>query len=130
MNRQFTKHYSVAEARASLPLLRNHFAVIHSCRERMIKAENALQRLTEKTGGDVGGAAAGDLVRAMTELQRRIFHISKMGILIKDIERGLVDFPHLRNGEEVLLCWELEEDDIEFWHDLESGYAGRDRLQE
>jgi hypothetical protein len=130
MKRQFTKHYSVAEARAAIPLLRNHFAGIHSCRQRMINAEQALQTLTEKTGGDIGGAAADELARATIEFRLGILRIHRMGILIKDIDRGLVDFPHLRDGEEVLLCWELEEDDIEFWHDLQSGYAGRERLQE
>jgi hypothetical protein len=54
--------------------------------------------------------------------------IAGRGIQIKDLDRGLVDFPHLRNGREVFLCWELEDDDIEFWHDLDAGYPGRERL--
>jgi hypothetical protein len=128
MKRRFTKHFSLDEARASIPQLRKHFELIHVNRDRLLKAEQSLQRLLQKTGGDVGGAAAGELARAMSEIQLGILSISRMGILIKDIDRGLVDFPHLRNGEEVLLCWELEEDDIEFWHDTESGYAGRERL--
>ena len=49
-------------------------------------------------------------------------------IQVKDIERGLLDFPAIIGGREVFLCWEQDEDDIEFWHDLESGYAGRERL--
>jgi hypothetical protein len=49
-------------------------------------------------------------------------------VVIKDFDRGLVDFPHLREGREVFLCWELDEDDIEFWHDLDTGYSGRERL--
>jgi hypothetical protein len=51
-----------------------------------------------------------------------------MGVQIKDFDRGLVDFPHLRDGREVFLCWELDEDDIAFWHDIDGGYAGRERL--
>jgi hypothetical protein len=57
----------------------------------------------------------------MGEFQRR-------EILIKDIDRGLVDFPSIIGGKEVFLCWEKDEDDIEFWHDLDTGYAGRERL--
>jgi hypothetical protein len=50
------------------------------------------------------------------------------GIEIKDIQRGLVDFPMWRDGEEVFLCWELAEDDIAFWHRIEDGYPGRQPL--
>ena len=52
----------------------------------------------------------------------------KREIIVKDLDRGLVDFPTLRGGQEVFLCWENGEEDIEFWHDLDSGYAGRERL--
>jgi hypothetical protein len=49
-------------------------------------------------------------------------------ILIKDLRRGLVDFPAIIGGKEVFLCWERDEDDIDFWHDIDSGYAGREPL--
>jgi hypothetical protein len=49
-------------------------------------------------------------------------------IQVKDLRRGLLDFPALRDGREVFLCWEKDEEDIEFWHDLETGYGGRERL--
>ena len=49
-------------------------------------------------------------------------------IMIKDLQRGLVDFPALIGGREVFLCWERDEEDVEFWHDIDSGYAGRERL--
>jgi len=49
--------------------------------------------------------------------------------VVKDLDRGLVDFPSLKGDKEVFLCWEQDEDDIQFWHDLDSGYAGRERLE-
>ena len=49
-------------------------------------------------------------------------------IFIKDLERGLMDFPAIIGGREVFLCWEQDEDDIEFWHDLDTGFSGRERL--
>jgi hypothetical protein len=64
----------------------------------------------------------------MLVVQQGVALISRLGIQAKDLDRGLVDFPSIRNGREVFLCWELEEDDIEFWHDIEAGYAGRERL--
>ena len=57
----------------------------------------------------------------LAELQRR-------RIFIKDLERGLIDFPAIMVGKEVFLCWEQDEEDIEFWHDLDTGFSGRERL--
>ncbi len=54
--------------------------------------------------------------------------LSEAGIQVKDLEAGLVDFPHLRQGEEVFLCWKLGEETIGYWHELESGFAGRKLL--
>ncbi|HYX89414.1 MAG TPA: DUF2203 domain-containing protein [Gaiellaceae bacterium] len=51
-----------------------------------------------------------------------------LGVLVKDLDRGLVDFPALRRGEEVLLCWQVGEDEVAHWHGLEEGFAGRKRL--
>ena len=64
----------------------------------------------------------------MLQLNVQIRRLQDVGVQIKDFERGLVDFPHIRDGREVFLCWELSEDDIEFWHDIDAGYARRERL--
>ena len=49
-------------------------------------------------------------------------------IQIKDLERGLIDFPAIRGGREIFLCWEKDEEDIEYWHELDTGFAGREKL--
>ena len=64
----------------------------------------------------------------LVALNAEVRQLQERGVVIKDFDRGLVDFPSLRNGREVFLCWELEEDDIEFFHEIEDGYAGRERL--
>ena len=64
----------------------------------------------------------------MLAIHEGIRDITSRGIQIKDLDRGLVDFPHVREGREMFLCWEFEDDDIEFWHEIDSGYAGRERL--
>ncbi len=76
----------------------------------------------------MGGEKVSGLLMDMLQLNVQLRHIQEMGVQIKDFDRGLVDFPHLRDGREVFLCWELEEDDVEFWHDIDGGYAGRERL--
>ena len=87
-----------------------------------------MQESLDRTGGDSGGVLVNRTLRDLLHLNGQVRRIQQIGIQIKDFDRGLVDFPHLRDGQEVFLCWELEEDDIEFWHDLDTGYAGRERL--
>ena len=59
---------------------------------------------------------------------RCVQELEKLGVQVKDLDRGLVDFPALRDGEEVLLCWQVGEDKVAFWHGLEEGFAGRKPL--
>jgi len=125
---QFSRHFTLEEARALLPKLRELFAAIHKNKAEVEHGSAGLGESLEATGGDLGGREVTRLLRSMTDLRDGMLAITRLGIQIKDIDRGLIDFPSLRNGQEVFLCWELDEDDIEFWHDLEAGYAGRERL--
>ena len=125
---QFKKHFQVEEARCLLGELRRAFGFIHTSRDRLIECEKKLASHLAGTGGDIGGGEVNALLHAMLAIHEGISDITSRGIQIKDLDRGLVDFPYLRNGREVFLCWELEDDDIEFWHEIESGYSGRERL--
>ena len=59
-----------------------------------------------------------------------IQQIKEMGVLLKDVDKGLCDFPYMRQGRVVYLCWQLGEEAIEYWHDIETGFAGREPLDE
>jgi hypothetical protein len=61
-------------------------------------------------------------------MQAVLLEFQQREIQIKDLERGLLDFPAIIGGKEVFLCWEQDEEDIEYWHDLDAGYAGREHL--
>jgi hypothetical protein len=61
-------------------------------------------------------------------VRRLLEALSESGIVLRDIDRGLVDFPAIQDGREVYLCWELGEDEVSFWHDISSGYRGREPL--
>ena len=63
-----------------------------------------------------------------TQIAKEIGEIQAMGVLVKDLDTGLVDFPATRDGEDILLCWQLGEDEVAYWHGLEDGYAGRQPL--
>jgi hypothetical protein len=125
---QYARHFTIEEARAALPLLRTTFTDIHFHRDRMHAADEKLGHTLQKTGADIGGALVASMLRDLVQMNDRLQRLSNLGVVVKDIDRGLVDFPHLRDGHEVFLCWELDEDDIEFWHQLDTGYAGRERI--
>lgn len=124
----FQKHFTLEEARALLPELRSIFQDAHRRRDVVQQTDTELGQELKQTGADVGGEKVSGLLMDMLQLNVQLRRLQDMGVQIKDFERGLVDFPHIRDGREVFLCWELNEDDIEFWHDIDSGYAGRERL--
>jgi hypothetical protein len=123
----FTKHYTRDEARALLPHIRQWLGRVAKARERLVQCDKAMARLLA-AGHDAGGASVNQWVRSLAVIKITLAEFQRREIEIKDLDRGLVDFPAIRDGKEVFLCWEQDEDDIEFWHDLESGYAGRERL--
>jgi hypothetical protein len=124
----FQKYFTLEEARALLPELRSIFRDAHRRRDVVQQTDTELGEELKQTGADVGGEKVSGLLMDMLQLNVQLRRLQDMGVQIKDFERGLVDFPHIRDGREVFLCWELNEDGIEFWHDIDSGYAGRERL--
>ena len=127
MLHQFHKHYSREEARALLPQIRGWLQQLAQSRERMVKLDKRLAKLIEG-GSDVGGETVNELVRLFAQSKQVLQEFARREIQLKDLDRGLIDFPAIMGGREVFLCWEQDEDDIEFWHDLDTGYAGRERL--
>jgi hypothetical protein len=124
---RFHKHYTREEARALLPQLREWLARLSELRAQQAKLDERLAGLLAP-GCDLGGSLVSSWVRTLAEMQSLIMEFVQREIQIKDIERGLIDFPAIIGGKEVFLCWEKDEDDIEFWHDLDSGFAGREPL--
>jgi hypothetical protein len=127
MAHQFRKHYTREEARALLPQLRVWLKRLAQLQADLVAASAPLGGLMAP-GSDVGGQLVNQQVRAIADLEEVLREFRRREIQIKDLERGLVDFPAIIGGKEVFLCWEQEEEDIEFWHDLDAGYAGRERL--
>ena len=129
MDFHFKKHYTVDEAREMIPQLRLWLTELRQHQEKLVTLDDRVGQLLA-TGADLGGAMVNDSVRQMAGVQKYLAYFRELEIQIKDIDRGLVDFPAVIAGREVFLCWEEGEDDIEFWHDLDTGYAARARLPE
>jgi Uncharacterized conserved protein (DUF2203) len=127
------KMFSVEEANALLPTVRRIVSALSRSYARVSdpEAQEASRAAAEgaKTHGGGFAAGGGAYVRALADLAERTGELEALGVQLKDYERGLVDFPAMRDGRVVLLCWQLGEGDrIEWWHDLESGFAGRQPL--
>jgi hypothetical protein len=123
----FERHFTVAEANALLPELRHLFTQIHELWADLPEADEAAQPVLQAAGTN-GGGSASRYLNLQRDLEQLIGRIQERGILVKDLERGLVDFPHWRADQEVFLCWELSEEEVGYWHPLETGYAGRRRV--
>jgi|SRR5437667_7241477 len=127
MARLFRKHYTREQARALLPQIRQWLNAVAGLRQQLEKHNRRLASLL-RCGGDVGGKVANQWVRTLVAIKTTLREFQTREIQIKDLDRGLIDFPALLGDKEVFLCWEQGEEDIEFWHELHTGYAGRERL--
>jgi hypothetical protein len=125
---QFGRHYTVEEARALLPQVRRWLQQLTQLRRQFQECESHLSGPLS-AGADCGGERVNRLARTTVDLRSILQEFERREIQIKDLDRGLVDFPAVLSGKEVFLCWEQDEQDIEFWHDLDAGYAGRERLE-
>ncbi len=128
MAHQFDKHYTREQARALLPQLRQWLKRLAKLRRELETQEQRLAALMAP-GCDIGGELVNRWIEALAEIRELLLEFHQRDIQIKDVNRGLIDFPALRNGVEVFLCWEMSEDDIGFWHDLETGFAGREPIE-
>lgn len=127
--RRHEVHFTLAEARKLLPKVRKKVeAVIQAARAARggQAASHGALHLNGANGNGNGKHA--DPLKVLAVLAKEL---ADDGIFLKDAERGLIDFPHIReNGEEVYLCWLAGEEDILFWHRLEDGFAGRQPIED
>ncbi len=123
-----TRYFTPEEANRVLPVVRALVAQIMQAREVIVKAQPDLWPVLEKSIGNGGSKKAGELLREFRQVENGVRDLQEIGCVLKDMSIGLVDFPALRENREILLCWKYGEPEVMFWHDLESGYQGRQRL--
>jgi len=122
-----SRHYTVAEANAAIGWVQERLDRLRAARDGLSDTE-AREALGEATPQNGGGEAGKVVSEAFLQLRDALYELQAVEIVLRDLERGLVDFPAMRDGEEIYLCWEEGEDEIGWWHDPESGYAGRQPL--
>jgi hypothetical protein len=124
------KLFSIDEANALLPTVGKIVRAIRRAYGRVSSMREAAQGASGQAKEGGGGMAGGShYVAALHTLAERVAELDALGVQLKDYERGLIDFPHLREGRVVLLCWQLGEGDtLEWWHETDAGFAGRQQL--
>jgi hypothetical protein len=120
-----THYFTLEEANALLPRISHVVEDMLEARERIIEAQADLWPVLEKAIGNGGSKKAGELLPEFSRVERGARTLSEMGCVLKDINTGLVDFPTIRNGHQVFLCWQHGEPEIAFWHEVDAGFAGR-----
>ena len=128
MGYRFDNHYTRQEARDLLPKVRQWLKDLLKLTKELQRSEKQLQKLRHGNS-DLGGESVNKWVQTIAGIKVILLEFYSRDIQIKDLERGLVDFPSLIEGNEVFLCWEEGETDINFWHHLDAGYAGRERIE-
>lgn len=124
--------FTLAEANALLPALIPVLTTLRDQKTAFDEARRSLGRLSPTMRGNGHGAQAAELEATLTRLAEAmsagVRQIVAQGVEVKDLDLGLIDFPSLRDGRVVYLCWRLGEESIAYWHDLSAGFAGRQPL--
>ncbi|GIW06810.1 MAG: hypothetical protein KatS3mg060_1615 [Dehalococcoidia bacterium] len=125
------RYFTVDQANRMLPQLIPLLEELRAMKrqlDRLREEQDALQEKARANGHHRAAEIAdlaGQIERLVNESGERIAQINALGVQVKDIEMGLIDFPSLHRGKRVYLCWKLGEPSVGFWHPIESGYAGR-----
>jgi hypothetical protein len=124
------KLFTIEEANALLPSVRGIVANIRQFHKGLSRYQSEAAKAAEAAENGGGGLANGiQYAHLVTSLTSKMTELDSLGVQLKDFERGLIDFPSMRDGRVVLLCWQLGEgDELEWWHDIDAGFAGRTPL--
>ncbi len=124
------RHFTLEEANAYLPILEKRLEEMQRLREEIESLEDDIAPVLASAHMNSGGPVAGKFAVALHRLQAHAARIREEGIFLRDVEAGLVDFPAIRFEREIFLCWKLGEGNVQFWHELDGGYAGRKPLDD
>ena len=125
---QEKKYFTVEEANEYIPELVGEIRAILELKKLLERLHAELTPFFEVISSNGGNKKAFLHLQLGEEFRERIERIQKRGCLIKGLDPALIDFPHMRDGREVYLCWRYGEDEISYWHEVESGYDGRQPL--
>ncbi len=122
------RHFTLEEANAALEIVRPLVKEILETRQRIVARRPDVWPVLQAAIGNGGSRAAGEMVNEFIHLDALVRRLQATGAELKDVNTGLVDFLSVREGREVYLCWQYDEAEIRYWHELHTGFAGRQPL--
>lgn len=122
------RYFTLEEANACIPELVDEISLLRAIRNLLAGLHAEITPLLEVVSSNGGSKHTAALLRATTRFQEVLDRIADRGCHLKGLDPGLVDFPHLRDGREVYLCWRMGENQIRYWHEIEDGFDGRQPL--
>jgi hypothetical protein len=122
-------YFTLQEANETLESIRPLMDELQEIRQAILKNQPEAWPAIERSAGNGGNRALSNMVQDFEKLDALVHQIQATGALIKDINMGLLDFPALREGQEVYLCWQYGEGEIAFWHEVDAGFAGRQPIE-
>jgi hypothetical protein len=124
------RYFTLSEANEALKIIRPLMEKVQTIRKRILASQPEVWPAIEKSAGNGGNKALSRMAQDFERFDALIHQIQDTGVLIKDINIGLLDFPALRDEREVYLCWQYGEDEITFWHEIDAGFAGRESIDD
>lgn len=119
------RYFTLSEANTALDTIRPIMDEVQTIRQEILANQPDAWAALEKSLGNGGNRALSSIVQDFEKLDVLVHQILETGVIIKDINIGLLDFPALKDGREVYLCWQYGEGAIAYWHEVDAGYAGR-----
>ncbi|HET8579404.1 MAG TPA: DUF2203 domain-containing protein [Nitrospiraceae bacterium] len=121
--------FTLSEANRLLPHLEEHLTTVKHGKETLIRTKNEIKKASSKAQFGGGSFAGPHYITALEQISENLQAVQEMGVLVKDVDMGLCDFPYLLDGRIVYLCWKLGESEIRWWHEVSSGYRDRQPLE-
>jgi hypothetical protein len=125
---QFPRLFTLEQANQLLQILRPLVDQLIATRDQIVTIRPELDSGVQKALGNGASKATGDLLKLFRKIERLIIEVQSFGVLLKDVDQGLLDFPSELEGRVVFLCWKQGESSVSYWHDLDAGFSGRKPL--
>jgi hypothetical protein len=121
----YPRYFSLEQANQLLEVITPLIAEMIAIRNTILELQPQLETVLNKAVNNGGSLISGEVLKAFEALKNVINNVQQYDVFVKDVNTGLIDFPSIRDGEVVFLCWQFGEAQIEYWHALEEGFQGR-----
>ncbi len=128
--RNLERIFTLGEANSLIPQLEDNLTAVKQGKAVLLRVKDEIKKASAKAQFGGGSYAGPHYISALQKISENLQAVHEMGILVKDVDMGLCDFPAMLEGRIVFLCWKLGEPDVRWWHEIHSGYLGRQAIEQ